>query len=580
MVVTQTIRPLKTMADLLRMVQELPENPRALNDHVKGSWIAMSTSAYIEAIKYLSLCFIKRGFKKGDMCGILAPPSARWTIADIAIMIAGGVTVPLFANISEDNFVFEVTQSEVKWLLVSGIDQWALVARHRSLFNHVLSLDEGFDQLIEEGKAFEKEHPTLWDNLCAACSPDELATIIYTSGTTGVPKGAELTQSNLCSLLHLDYFHWNGLTDRYLSILPLSHIFARMLNFILLSWGVSIYYFNDIKNIAGICREIHPTVLVVVPRLLEKVYAKMLLTIEHAGLLKKLVGKWAFALALNDHDTLSKHLMQPLADKIVYSSLRDALGGSLRVVISGGAPLSPHLGHFFNEIGVPIYEGWGLTEGTPITVNRPGHNKIGTVGLPLDQMEIKILEDGEILARGPLIMRGYHYDPANTAKALDHEGWLHTGDKGSIDEEGFLTIIGRLKELYKTSTGEWIAPIPIEQALGRMPLIDMAVVVGDTKKFTSCLLFPNFDVVVSLKNSHGMTHLSNQEFLNTAFVKSEMSKILAEINKHVNQWERIHVYRFIDQPPTIEGGELTPSMKIRRDVVFKKYKHLIDEMYA
>jgi long-chain acyl-CoA synthetase len=437
-----------------------------------------------------------------------------------------------------------------------------------------------YKELIEQGRTVDSQQPRLYKELGDNLKPTDLATIVYTSGSTGVPKGAMLNHENIIGLIHTDPFNWDSQKDSYISVLPLAHIFARSLNFIMIAWGISVYYVRDLKTIADVCREIHPTTFVLVPRILEKIYLKMVSKAENEGFLKRTIAMWAFTLANNEEESWYKQLLHPLADKVVYSSIRDALGGNLRVVISGGAALNPHLYHFFLDIGVPIFEGWGLTEAATVTCNRIGNIKIGTVGLPFEGMEVKISSEGEILVKGRIVMQGYFKNEEATAKSFTSDGWLRTGDKGHLDSDGFLTIEGRMKELYKSSTGEYIAPVPIEQELSNVPLIDMAMVIADGKKFASCLLFPNFDVIKSLKIAHNMENMSNEEFLNSFFVKEEMKKLFDNLNKHLNHWEEIRDYRFILAAPTVEGGELTPTMKIKREVIAKKYQNLIDSMYA
>lgn len=582
------MKPFKTIAEMLRYTEQNYSNPQAMGYQPDGNrWEYLSTREFLDEVKHLSLGLRNLGVKKGDMIGILANSSPRWSIADLAIMIAGGVSVPLFANISDENFDFEVSQTNLKRIFVSGEEQWEKYELHESFFDTAISLYPNghshkafrYEELIEQGRTLAEREPRLYDELLDAIKFDDLATIVYTSGSTGFPKGAMLTQENIIGLVHTDPFHWNRDSDLYLSILPLAHIFARALNFIMISWGIRIAYLKDIKMVGDACRELHPTIVVLVPRLLEKIYAKMLAGVSHAGFLKRTIGHWAFSLANDEHDSLYKQLLHPVADKIVYSALRNALGGSLRVVISGGAALDPHLCHFFRDIGVPLIEGWGLTEASTVTCNRLEKTKIGSVGKPFDGMIIKTGVDGEVLVRGPIVLQGYYKNIEATAKTFTEDGWLRTGDKGSIDDDGYLTLQGRIKELYKTSTGEYIAPVPIEQELCRVPFIDMAVVVADGRKYASCLLFPNFDVVHSLKVSHRMETMSDEEFLHSEFVKSEMAHLLKDINAHLNHWEEVHAYRFVMNTPSIEGGELTPTMKIRRGAVEKKYKDLIDSIY-
>lgn len=578
---------LHTCVDLVVHIQNSYSNPNALNYRDEQGWHADSTAVFVEKVKYLVLGLQQLGLKKGDRVGILAQPSPHWTIADLAIIIAGGISVPLFANISDDNFLYEVTDSGMRMIFVDGGEQWDSCLRHQELFDIAIALGKvpqhgksvAFEKVLEKGRLLEEKQPHLYDQINTSNKSDDLAAIIYTSGSTGVPKGVELTQENLMGVVHFDKFDLDPKKDVYLSVLPLAHVFGHCINFWALAWGISVYYFNDYKSLGVACQEIKPTTMVAVPRLLEKVYNKMVEKVHDSRWIKRTIGEWAFALARMEDHSWYKRLFGRLADLIVYSKLRKGLGGRLRVVLSGGAALNPHLHIFFQEIGIPIYEGWGLTEACPVCVNIPDKNKIGTVGPPMVGQQLAVTPEGEVLVKGQLVMRGYHHDPAATAQTIDNEGWLHTGDRGFLDSDGYLTILGRMKELYKTSTGEYVAPVPIEQALTRHPLIDMAMVVADGRKFSSCLLFPNFDVLSRLKARQGSEKMGDKEFLSTPYICKEMVRLIENINRHLNHWEQIHEYRFILDPLTIEGGELTPSMKIRREVVAKKYKLLIDQIY-
>lgn len=580
--------PLHTIPEMLQHIHANYSNPKALNGHRSEGWETFSTEEMLTHIKEIALGLVSLGLQKGARVGILADPSPQWTITDLAIIAAGGVTVPLFVNLSDDNYEYEISQTELEILFVGGQDRLELFSRNSPAkiktvisFTLVDSPKEVFsyDAVRSLGAEMDKRNPKAYDELCAAARPDDLATIIYSSGTTGQPKGVELTQGNLTALLHANYFSWDHANDRYLNALPLAHVFGRLLNYCLITWGVSVYYTHDIRNFGALCKEVHPTILVVVPRLLEKVYAKMLSNVEHAGFMKRKVGLWAFELANHDDHSLFKTLLHPIADKIVYSALRDAMGGSLRVVISGGAPLNPHLCRFFIDIGVPIYEGWGLTEASTVCVNNVEKRKLGSVGTPIGPMKVKTSPEGELLVHGGIVMRGYYKNPTATAAVLDSDGWLHTGDKGIVDEEGFVFIKGRLKEMYKTSTGEYVAPVPIEQELCKAPLIDMALVIGQDRKFVSVLVLPDMDVLHSLKTIHKQEGLTDEEFLQSPYIHDEMHALIEHINQHLNKWEQIRAFRFILQPLTVESGELTPSMKIRREFVAQKYKALIDDMY-
>ena len=576
-----------TIGQVLEQIEKKFNNPKALINYIEGEWKSISTKDFLTKVKYTAFGLLSIGVKRGDRVGIVALPSAEWTIADYAIMAIGAISVPLFANISEDNFHFEIEQSGLKNVFVGGAEQWKRSEQDQALFDHIIDFDAhhetdkeiSFSRFLEMGKNYEKTLPEgAYLEILRSVSPTDPATIIYTSGSTGVPKGALHTHHSLTSLLHTPIFSWDSKNDSYLNFLPVAHVFARVLNLIMTSWGISCYYFNDVKNLGVACQEIKPTVMVVVPRLLEKMYVKMVAKVEASSPIKKAIGKFAFSLA-NQESGILKTLFSPLMDRLVYKTLRNALGGRLRVVFCGGAPLSPSLYHFFLEAGFPIYEGWGLTESCPICVNRPGNIKVGTVGNTIEGMQVKLGPDGELLVKGEMMMREYYKNPEKTAQTIDGSKWLHTGDKGSIDAEGHVTIIGRLKELYKSSTGEWIAPVPIEQALTQEPFIETAMVIAENRKFVSCLIVPDFDALKLLKQKQRSNHLSDEEFLNSSFMKSKMKEILDTLNHNLNEWEQIKSYRFIPHTLSIEEGELTPSMKVKRDRVESKYKDLIDSMY-
>jgi long-chain acyl-CoA synthetase len=584
------MKPLFTLAEAYRYVENNHDKETALAFQSKDltSWIGKSTKEVLLEIRYLTLGLYKLGIRKGEIVGILANSSPRWTIADFAIILCGGVTVPLFANISDENFTFEVRQTQMKTIFVHGKEQWEMFEKHKSEFEKAISLNDeythhitfSFTEILQQGQALDEKKPELFDQLLDQVKSEDLASIVYTSGSTGTPKGVMLTHKNMTSLIHIDPFKWDKANDLYLSVLPLAHIFGRTLNLAFFCWGIPIYYIRDIQTVGQVCKELHPTILIVVPRLLEKIYAKMLAKAQAAGFVKSAIANWAFELANDENDSsFYKQLLHPVADALVYSSLREALGGKVRVVVSGGAALNPHLYHFFLNIGVPLYEGWGMTEAAVIGVNLPGNTKIGTVGPCVDTVQVKLSENGEILVKGDVVTKGYYKNEEATKEAIDKEGWFHTGDKGEIDEDGFVTIIGRLKELYKLSTGKFIAPVQIEQELCRAPLIDMAMVIADKRTYPVAVLFPDFEILHALKQVHGNKEMSDQEFLDSPFIREEMESMLKKMNERLASWEQIHHWAFIPNHPTIEGGELTPTMKIRREVIMEKYKEIIEKLY-
>lgn len=581
------MQKLQTCSDILDHIEKSTPNTKAFNNHTIDGWNSKSTQEFLESVRFITLGLYAIGMRRGDKIGIFANSSTEWSIADLAIMISGCVTVPILPNISEDNFVYEVKESELNMIFVDGEDQWNFFMQNIELFEKGIGFGKcpdnskviSFQEVIEKGKGLDALKPKLFTQLREALKPTDLGTIIYTSGSTGVPKGVELTHGNLTAVLNYAEFRWDSKNDRYLSVLPLAHIFGRCINLWVLTWGSSVYYTSDYKKLGEICKEIQPTAIVVVPRLLEKMYMKMYEKMHSSSLFKRLIGQFAFDLAKKTKLTsIDKYLLK-IADKLVYVKLRGALGGKIRIVISGGAPLSPYLQRFFDTAGIPIYEGWGMTEACPVCVNTPQRKKMGTVGRSLHEQHIAISPEGEVLVKGSLVMRGYFNHPELTAATIDKQGWLHTGDRGSIDKNGYLTILGRIKELYKTSTGEYVAPVPIEQAIGRLPLIDMSLVTAEGRKFTSCLLFPNMEMLKRLKVQKNAESMTDEEFLKSSFIKKEIDKHFEEVNKHLNHSEKVNAYRFIMEPLSIQAGELTPSMKIRREVVLNKYKNTIDEMY-
>lgn len=575
------------------------ENIRQFIDHLKSfnpkdkvmfdnngsEWVGISYADFIDRFRWMALYLNSIGLKKGDRVGILTPPSVKWTIIDIATIAAGGITVPLFANISEENFVFECTEAQVKILFVGGKEQWALEQKHRHDFDKIISLDDStvnkeaisFEKALEIGKKIDQENPAKFDELLNLTKPSDMASIVYSSGSTGVPKGIMLSQSSLFYLLDTNPLKFMP-KERYLSILPLAHIFGRLMNYLNLGYGSTPYYFNDIPNVGQAFKEVKPHKAAVVPRLLEKVYAKMVLNVNSAHGLKKVLGKWALNLARKDKSSLSRKLFLPIADILVFKKFRQAIGGHINTIISGGAALNPTLCEFFNTIGIPVVEGYGLTEASIVSVNTHEKNKPGTVGA-LQKSQVKISEKGEILVKSGVMMMGYYNNPELTEKTIDKEGWLHTGDKGILDEDNYLKFLGRIKEFMKSSTGEYIAPVPIEQMLERIPFVDLSMVVGDNRKFVSALLFPNFEMLKNIKASLNQSHISDEEFLKSNYIKQEMEKAIKQINARLNHSEQIRAYVFASRSPSIQTGELTPSMKIRRETVMSKYKDLIDSMY-
>lgn len=585
------MQKVKTIHDALLKLENFPNsNPKLLGYLDDDEWKYFSTEETLEFITRAAYSLAALGFKKGEKLGILAPPSPEWTILDFAISSIGLVSVPIFPNISEENFLFEVKQTEIKTIFFAGPLAWDLVKANRQLFDRVVDMEGSvkgseaisFHDFLKIGEELRREQPDLVLRLRNTIKPTDVASIVYTSGSTGVPKGTVLTHQGLVAPIDVDGFQWNDKeTDVYLSILPLAHIFGRNLNFASVGNNATTCYLQDPKTIVQACSVLHPTFFAVVPRILEKIYAKIQAKIQNSSPLKKTIGQWAFDLANDEsHNGFYKNIMHAIADKAVYKAFREAVGGKARIMITGGAALNPHLYHFFEEIGFPILQGWGLTEACPISINLPNAKKTNSCGRPILGNQVKLGENNELLVKGPVCMIEYFKNPEATAKVIDKDGWIHTGDAGVIDDDGFITIVGRIKEMFKTSTGEYIVPVPIEQAIARIPLIDVALVVAEGRKYATALIFPDFEALTKLKADHNLTHLSDEEFLQSDFVRNQMKQVLDSVNENLNRWEKILDYRFVLHHLTIESGELTPSMKVKRDVLEKKFAPIIDTMYV
>lgn len=581
----------KTLPGLLKHVAKNFNNPAALAYKSEGQWVKFSTEGVATQVKHLCLGLTALGLRKGDRVGIVADPSPLWMMFDLGVLCAGGVSVPMFANIAPENLEYEIADSGMKVIFVGGQTQYdALKPWFGKLEKVVVVKDQGgddkvmgWDALLKLGAEEDKRDPNAFSRLSETLNEQDLATLIYTSGSTGVPKGVELTHRNLISQVQSVpmRFPVDPAVDIALSCLPLAHVFERMVSYFYFSQGLALYFAEDVKKVAENAREIHPTVITMVPRLLEKAYAKMLANAEAAEGLKRKLAVAAFERARTKPLGSSSGLMDKVYDALVYKKLRAALGGSLKYLVSGSAPLEARLATFFLNAGFPVFEGYGLTECSPvIACNFPGNNKVGTVGRIFPGVEVKIADDGEILARGPNIMRGYWGKPQETSATIDNQGWLHTGDLGHLDNEGFLKITGRKKELFKTANGKYVAPVPIEQALAEAKLIDMAMVIAEARPFTTAMLFPDFENIKALKAELGMAEVDNSVFLASEKVKEVIQGHIDKLNAKLNHWEQVQKWTLSNRPITIDAGQLTPTMKIRRHVVEASFKSDIDAMYA
>lgn len=585
------MRDFETLPQMLQHVMNEFNNSKALNYLYLGHWENFSTERFNEQVCRLSLGLKKLGIKPGDGVGIIAQPSPHWVMMDLAIMMNRAISVPMFPNISSENFDYQINDAKVNTLFIQSdeILEDQLKPKLEEMKN-IISYSvhtQGdnvsyFQDILEKGEKLANEKPHLYTEMRESVQPNDLATIIYTSGSTGVPKGVEITHKNLVSQIHgaTERFKIDPSKDLALTCLPLAHVFERMIIYFYISSGMSIYFADDVKRVGDLLKQVKPTFLTVVPRILEKVYAKMKAKVDDETGFKKLILSSAISSACNKSPG-DFNLLGPLYDKLVYSKMQTALGGRLRVCVSGGAALNKDINKFFRNIGLEIFEGYGLTEASPVlAANFPGANQVGTVGKVFPGVELKLSDQGELLARGDNIMRGYHNNPEATREVIDEAGWLHTGDKATIDDAGYVSITGRIKELFKTSGGKYVSPVPIEQALSQHRLVDQALVIAEGRKFVSALLFPDFEAAEALKEYYGQSQMDTTEFFSQPKFQAKMDHWLKKVNQGLSHWEQVQKCQFVVHPLSIEEGDMTPKMNLRRTALYEKFDSIIDEFYA
>ena len=569
--------------ELYSYLEDQPPKEDFLHHRITDGWKTFSKTEFLLAVRYLTLAAYENGWR-GKQIAIVVSPSPYWVMLDYALMLCGAVSVPLFTNISSKNLLFEFSDASIHTAFIESKEQENIIHRADKSIE-LIYLGEyksgyrTFGELVEKGKEIDKGNPKLFDELLYHIEANDLATIVYTSGTSGTPKGVELTHENLISQIHataLNY-QFDREKDVAFSFLPLAHIFERMVMHFYLSRELSIYFADDVKNVGILLKEVNPTVMTVVPRLLEKVFFKMKLKAMEGNFIKKALVSLAFYRATTKDPYVKASLLDKILDKLVYKKLRLALGRRMHMMISGGAALSDMLYRFYLNIGAPVYQGYGLTESSPvICANTPKDNKIGTCGKAFPGVEVKVNADGELLAKGANVMRGYHHNEKATAEVIDADGWLHTGDLASMDDEGYITITGRKRELFKTSTGEFVSSVYIEQKLVSNGWFEHALLIGDGKPFVTALLFVEPDFLGRLA-----TQMKNtpQKALESEKFKMMTDKFISTLNKELNHWEKIRKFRLIGDVLSIEEGEITPSMKLAKKQLMERYHNKVEEMY-
>jgi long-chain acyl-CoA synthetase len=593
-----------TLPRLLDDAVEKYPNPKGFNQpQPGGGWMTMSNGEFRDAADEIALGLLASGLERGDHAAFFMDSDLYFALADFGTLIAGIVNVPLYTTYAPENLVYVTNHGEAKAMFVTNEEMLANFAGWAGEVPDVklvvlaqgsgagVTLPDGvrlmtLDELRAEGKRVRTETPNRPDELRDLIEADDLATLIYTSGTTGQPKGVMLTHENISSNSHASFTGISILghqEEQVVTFLPLTHIFARMLQFASVAWGQSVFFSNPDQIVAHLA-EVQPTMFASVPRVLEKVYDKVSLGVAESTGLKHKIGTWALDLA-SQYDVSKPDGGLPgwkyaIADKLVYSKLRERLGLTrVKAVAVGGAALRSDLASSFMAFGIPAYQGYGLTETSPvITVNLPGQNRAGTVGPPIAGVEVAIAEDGEILSRGPHIMKGYYKMPDKTAEVLDDDGWFHTGDIGEFTPDGFLKITDRKKALFKLSTGKYVIPQPIENALTESSLIEQAVVVGNSQKFCTALIFPNMEALPVWAKQHGVT-ATGQALLKDPTVQAEFERLVGEANAGMDHWSQVQRFRLVPELMTVENELLTPTMKVKRGAVNQEYADSINGMY-
>jgi long-chain acyl-CoA synthetase len=580
--------------DILPQLQQKYNKPDCFAAKVDGRYAPISTDEVVAKVNQVSLGLRSLGVGKDDKVAIISMNRPEWMFADFGIAQLGATSVPMYPSITVEDYKYIFSDAGVKAVFVSDKKLLDKVREATQGLNipqeNVFTFDkvEGarhFSELLDLGK---QGNPADIEPLKAAVQPDDLLTLIYTSGTTGQPKGVMLTHNNILSnCRNAQRFVPVTKNDKALSFLPLCHIFERMVTHIYLINGVSIYYAESMETIADNLREVKPEIFTTVPRLLEKVYDKIVAKGHELEGVKKQLFFWALNLGLK-YDNQKDHgffynTQLALANKLIFNKWREALGGNLRCIVSGGGALQPRLARVFWSAGIPVMEGYGLTETSPVIAvggYERENNMIGTVGPIIDNTEVKIAPDGEILTKSESVMKGYYNQPELTAKEFDEEGWFHTGDIGEIVEGRFLKITDRKKEMFKTSGGKYIAPQVIEGKLKESPLVEQCMVVGDGQKFPSALVVPSFDDLKGWCKRNGVDcNCSNEELVKNEKVVKMYQDLVHKYNNGFAQWEQVKKVVLLPQLWTVETGEMTPTMKVKRKVITANNKDIIESLY-
>lgn len=571
-----------------------PNQDVALAGKINDEWKKYSIHDYVRIVNNISFALIKLDVQPGDRVAIISSNRPEWNMLDMAIMQVGAITVPIYPTISEDDYLHILNHCEAKLAIVEGHD---VMTKINNILPNTPQLSmvytfvnrERFpylEQMIELGE--QNPNPEELTFRKGNVKSDDCSTIMYTSGTTGTPKGVMLSHNNIIQqILNLRETpaKWSNIA---LSFLPLCHAYERMMVFLYQYLGMSVYYAQSIGTIAENIKEVKPTMMTTVPRMLEKIYDKIYTSGENQKGIKKVIFYWAMNLAtqykLQDFDrTWFFNLKHKIADKLVYSKIRQNIGGNFDIVVSGAASIQPRLASFFSAIRMPVFEGYGLTETSPVIAvsNRMRHGReAGTVGFPLKGVEVEIADNGEVICRGHNVMLGYYKDEALTNEIIDKDGWLHTGDLGRFTDKGQLVLTGRLKSLFKTSFGKYINPQVIEEKFTESPFIEHIVVVGENQKFAAALISPDFVFLKGWCQRHEVEYTTPEEVVKNPVVRQRFLKEVEKYNAFFGETEKIKKIELIPDEWSQLTDILTPTLKVKRRLVNEKYKEVIEQLFT
>lgn len=595
----------QTLVELLKMAVTAEPDREALRYKQDKAWVGMTAGRLLERVRNVALGLYARGIRKGDRVAILAESGPQWSITDYAVLSNGAVNVPIYPTQPPHQVEYILRESAPKLLFVSTARQMRRVDSALKKFPdlRIVSFQPiadgenliSFSSVEEEGASLAAEQPELYEAISSDVLTADLASIIYTSGTTGEPKGVMLTHANLTfNALAAGTFLQIEPGGTMLSFLPLSHVFERTVLYLCTYRGVQINYATGIETVAADIQDVRPTLMSTVPRLLEKIYARMQKNAAEGGALKKKVFDWSLAVARRSAQlsTTGKPLppllqfQREIADHLVFAKLREAVGGKIRRMVSGGAALPMDIALVFTGAGIPVLQGYGLTETSPvIAVNSLDHNRIGSVGRLLPGLEVQIAEDGEILTRGPHVFQGYFNKPEESAASFgdDPNGggrWFKTGDIGHLDSDGFLFITDRKKDLIKTSGGKYVAPQMIEGMINQSEFVEQAVVVGDKRKYVSALIVPDFERLRAWAKEQGIPAGNKHELVADRRAVDLIKADVNRLTRELADYEKVKRIALVADEFSVDGGELTPTLKVKRRVVEQKYAELIESLYS